>query len=628
MATAGKMLSGRIFNSKIHSQNVTGKERWLGYLIGPCGALLLNAVLASFLNIFYTDVLHLTTVWGGAFLVVFPLVSKVIDAITNVVMGYIIDRTRTKQGKARPWLLLSAPFIFITGILLFVVPSGNETLQVIWVMLSYNLFYSFAFTIYNMSHNLMVPLSTRNTMQRGGLSVFNQIATIMMSGILVALVFPMAIRPLMGVLQVNWIIVMGILSAIALPLTLLEYYFTKERVTEEQTAAGEKKIPFLTQLKIVLTDKYMLVMFLYFLIYTFGSSLKNVGLVYYCDNVLGTYNDGITQMLVSVIGGIPMGIGIFVVWPLAKKIGKRNLTLIGFLLYSVGSAICWMAPTNLPIVLTGQFIKNIGGLPCAYVFMALFADGLDHVEWKSGIRCDGMAMSVYNVIAVAIVGVATAAFNAMLAGSGYIAPELINGETVAYAQPESVKNLITFAFVGLEAITGIVLAGLLIFLTVEKTVGRKQQMIRERQKAECEARGEEWIAPEIRAARDEEMFLLESEEIFAKELREKCEKKGLNYEAELAAHKKLLEDKRAKAAAKKEAAEKKAAEKARLTEEKKQARLAALTPEQLAERKAKENIRAEKEERKWQIEKEKGEAYYLKIQTELAKAAEKSEVKK
>ena len=284
MATAGKMLSGRIFNSRIHSQNVTTKKKWLGYLIGPCGALLLNAVLASFLNVFYTDVLKLTTVWGGAFLVVFPIVSKVIDAITNIIMGYIIDRTKSKQGKARPWLLLSAPLLFVTGVLLFVVPNGNQTLQVIWVMVSYNLFYSFAFTIYTMSHNLMVPLSTRNTLQRGGLSVFNQIATIMMSGILVALIFPMAIRPLMGVLQINWIVVMGILSAIALPLTLLEYYFTKERVTEEQAASGEKKIPFFTQLKIILTDKYMIVMFVYFLIYTFGSSLKNVGLVYYCDS--------------------------------------------------------------------------------------------------------------------------------------------------------------------------------------------------------------------------------------------------------------------------------------------------------------------------------------------------------
>lgn len=613
-----KMLSGRIFNSRIHSKNVTGKEKWLGYLLGPCGALLLNAVLATYLNVYYTDVLKLTTVWGGAFLIVFPVVSKIVDAITNVIMGYIIDRTKTKQGKARPWLLLSAPLLAITGVLLFIVPNGSVGLQVAWVMISYNLFYSFAYTIYNMSHSLMVPLSTRNTMQRGGLSVFNQISTIMMSGILVALVFPMAIMPMLGVDKSLWIIVMGVLSGIALPLTLLEYYFTKERVTEEQMASEEKKIPFLTQLKIVLSDKYMIVMFIYFLIYTLASSLKNLGLVYYCNYVLGTYNDGITQMLVSVIGGIPMGIGIFAVWPLAKKFGKRNVTLVGFLLYALGSAICWMIPTNLYVVLVGQFIKNIGGLPCAYVFMALFADGLDHVEWKSGIRCDGTAMSIYNIIAVAIVGVATAVFNAMISGAGYIPPELVNGETIAAAQPDIVKNVITFSFVGLESITGIILAGLLIFLTVEKTIVRKQAMIRERQKAEAEARGEEWIAPEIQAEIDEKNFIEESERIFAEELKVRCEKKGLNYEAELEKHKTQVAEKRAKQAEKKRLADEKKAAKLKKAEEKKAAKLAKLTPEQLAAKEAKAKKRQERDDAAWAVELEKGEAYYKKIQAELA----------
>lgn len=545
----GKILSSRLFDSRVHSGNVTAKEKWLGYLLGPCGALLLNAVLATYLNVYYTDVLHFTYVWEGVFLVVFPLASKVLDAVTNVIMGYIIDRTKTKQGKARPWLLISAPLLFVTGVLLFVVPEGNETVQVIWVIASYNLFYSFAYTIFNMSHNLMVPLSTRNTLQ------------------------------IMGSDKVNWIIVMSILSAIALPLTLIEYYYTKERVTEEQASDNtEKKVPFLTQLKIVLTDKYMVVMFLYFLIYTFSSSLKNIGLVYYCDNVLGEYNDGKTQMFVSVIGGIPMGIGIFAVWPLAKKIGKRNLTLIGFILYSLGSAICWAAPENMAVVLTGQFIKNIGGLPCAYVFMALFADGLDHIEWKSGIRCDGTAMSIYNIIAVAIVGVATAVFNAMLSSTGYIEPETVDGVTIAFEQSESVKNAITFAFVGLEAITGIVLAGLLVFLSVEKNIERKHKVILERQKAACEAKGEEWVAPEVRTAREEEMFLAESEKIFEKELAEKCRKKGLEYEKELARHKQITAAKREKTLEKKRLSQEKEARKEEFKTVKKPVRLQQCLP--------------------------------------------------
>lgn len=94
-----KLVERKAFESRIHSEYVKPAEKWLGYLIGPAGALLLNAVLATYLNVYYTDVLKLTGLWGGAFLVVFPIVSKIIDAVTNVVMGYLIDRTHTKRGQ-------------------------------------------------------------------------------------------------------------------------------------------------------------------------------------------------------------------------------------------------------------------------------------------------------------------------------------------------------------------------------------------------------------------------------------------------------------------------------------------------------------------------------------------------
>lgn len=478
-------LNSPLLNSRVKSDDVKKSEKWLGYLLGPSGALLLNAVLATYLNVYYTDVLKLTTIWGGAFLTVFPIISKVIDAITNVIMGYIIDHTKTAQGKARPWLLLSAPLLLISGVLLFVVPQGNETVQVIWVMLSYNLFYSFAYTIYNMSHNLMVPLSTRNTEQRGSLSVFNQISTIMMSGIIVALIFPMLIMPQLGVDKSKWIVTMSILSCLALPLTLMEYYFTKERVTmEDINKKDEEKIPYKNLLKAIFTDKYMVLILLYFLIYTVGTQFKNLGLVYFCNYVLGTYNDGKTQTMISVIGGIPMGIGIFAVWPLAKKFGKRNLTIAGFVLYAIGSAICWICPTNMVVVLVGQFIKNIGGLPCSYVFMALFADVLDHLEWKHNFRCDGIAMSIYNIIAVTSVGIVTGLFNMLLSKSGYVAPSLINGETVAAVQSVATKNAITFSFVGLESITAVILIVILAFINVEKHIDKEQAEIKARKEKE------------------------------------------------------------------------------------------------------------------------------------------------
>lgn len=477
---SGKLLETGFFDSRVRSEQVTKSEKWLGYLVGPAGALLLNAVLASYLNVYYTDVLKLTNVWGGAFLTVFPIISKIIDAATNVIMGQIIDRTHTRQGKARPWLLLSAVLVPVTGVLLFTVPNASQTVQIVWVMLSYNLFYSFAFTIYNMSHNLMVPLSTRNTEQRGGLSVFNNISNIMITGILVALIFPMLVLPALGVNQKSWAIVMSVLSILALPLTLTEYYFTRERVTEEMQDSAPQPVSMRRQLQVLVTDTFWVAIVVYFLVYTLCSGFKNLSLVYFCNYVLGTYNDGITQTLVSALGGIPMGIGIFAVWPLAKKFGKRNVTAAGFFIYAAGSAICLINPRSMPVVLVGQFIKNIGGLPCSYVFMALFADVLDHIEWKCGFRCDGLSTSVITIITTVSVGVCSGVFNLLLAKTGYVAPELVDGVTVAAVQNAATQNIIIFFFLGLEIIGSVAMIAALRFLNVEKVIGHEQAEIRAR----------------------------------------------------------------------------------------------------------------------------------------------------
>lgn len=474
-----KFIENKLFASRVKNDNVTDSEKWLGYLVGPAGALLLNAVVASYLNVYYTDVLKLGGIWGGSFLVIFPIVSKIIDAITNIVMGQIIERTHTKEGKARPWLLVSAPLITITALLLFLVPNASEAVQVVWVMLSYNLFYSVAFTIYNMSHSLMVPLSIRDTEQRGGLSVFNNISAVMISGIIVALIFPMVVLPMIGVDKSAWITVMGIIAILALPLTLLEYYYTKERVTAENVDTEQESIPLLTQLKSLIQDKYWVCLFLFLIINHLGSNIKNISLIYYCNYVLGSYNDGITQTLVSVIGGLPMGIGIFAVWPLAKKFGKRNLTMAGCVLYAIGGAVCLLAPTNMVVVLIGQFIKNIGGLPCAYVLMALFADVLDHIEWRFHFRCDGLSASLLTIIMTITAGVANGVFNMMLAKCGYVAPEFVNGETVATVQNAATQNWFTFGFLGFETITAILMIVCLAFINIEKTIDKEQEEIRQ-----------------------------------------------------------------------------------------------------------------------------------------------------
>ena len=177
-----------------------------------------------------------------------------------------------------------------------------------------------------------------------------------------------------------------------------------------------------------------------------------------------------------------MGIGIFAVWPLAKKFGKKNVTMWGFVLYAIGGAVCLVAPTNMVVVLIGQFIKNIGGLPCAYVFMALFADVLDHIEWKHRFRCDGLSTSIYTIILTVCAGLANGIFNLCIAKTGYIAPEYIEAtkETVAAVQNAATQNVFTFFFVGLEIFTGLILAFMLRFLNVEKNIQKEQDEIKAR----------------------------------------------------------------------------------------------------------------------------------------------------
>ncbi len=531
-------LSNKIFDSRIKSQNITNKEKWLGYLAGPAGALFLNALLAQgFLNVFYTDELGLSGVWGGLFLVIFPVLSKILDAATNIIMGIIIDKTKTPQGKARPWMLLAIPLVVITGILLYLVPrNASTTVKVIWIILSYNLYYSFAFTMYNLTHLMMVPLSTRNDMQRSQLAVFNNIANITITGILVALLFPMLVLPRIKGNIDAWITVMSVAAILMLPVMLLEYYFTKERVTEAGGMIQEKDThTFKEKLKACVSSKNWWILVVFWLLYWVGQLTRSNAITYYANWVLGkSYADGITQMLLNVIGGLPMGIGIFLVWPLSKRFGKRTITMLGFILCTIGDIICFLFPSNLPVVLTGQFILNMGIVPAAYVFPALMAGTLDEIEYKNGFRCDGVATSIINSMNTIAVGLSIGILNLLI--SGYIQPEFVDGVCVT-TQPDNVLKGIVWAFVGMNVFIHAILGILLIFLDIEYKLPHIQKVNLQRQKEACEARGEVWIDSQVKAKQIQDELDAQAEEVFAQELKERCEKDPkIDYDTEMAKH--------------------------------------------------------------------------------------------
>ena len=196
--------------------------------------------------------------------------------------------------------------------------------------------------------------------------------------------------------------------------------------------------------------------------------------------------------------------------------------------------------------------------------------------------------------------------------------------TIAFLQPERVTDTITFFFVGLEAIAGLIFAAMLIFVTVEKTVEKKQKVIRERQKAAVLARGEEWIEPEVRAEAEQQKLDAEAEEIFRKELQERAEKKSLDYDKLLAEHNLKIQEKKEKEAEKQRLAAAKAAEKAEKQAAKEQAKREKMTAEQIRIAEEKAEKRAARDREFWKKESREGEESYRKMQCELEKYRAKS----
>ncbi len=520
-----------LLNSRIKTENVSKSEKWIGYLLAPLGPFLFQALVAQYLNVYYTDVCSATAWLDGRFLIIYPVVSKILDAITNVIMGIIIDRTHTKQGKLRPYILISAPLITLSGILLFAIPEMSVQGQMIWVLFSYNFYCSIAFTMFYISSNLLVPNASRNTLQRTQLSVFNNIANVAGTGIIVALLVPMLVMPHIGVDKNKWIIFMSVFAVLALPAVILMYYYTRERVTEEDGGRENVKVPLSKQLKAMFTDNYWLLIMLFYFIFNVCGNCRNIALPYYCNWVLGTYSDGITQTLVNALGGLPMGIGMIAVWPLAKRFGKKNITAVGLVIYSVGSLICFLMPKNMVIVLIGQFIKNMGYVPIAYIFMSLIADILDNIEYKNEFRVDGISGSVYTIITTVSAGIATSIFNVMMTRTGYVAPYEVSSGVFNTQSPEC-QSAISWCFLGFEAVAGIVLAVIVSQIKVEKHLGEITSGLMQRKKKLAEENGETWIDPIEAAKLEEEENKRLEEKARIEKLKRKCEKKGLDFETE------------------------------------------------------------------------------------------------
>lgn len=472
-----KFFESKLLNSRIQSADTCKSEQILGYFLGPCLVYMMyTGVAGTYLTQFYTDVLGL----AGGVLTMMPFVSKLLSSVTSFVIGRMIDRTRSTQGKARPWILASGILLAVCGILLYAVPRASYQIQIIWVVVSYNLFFSLAFAVYSLSHSLMVPLSTRNTKQRDSLAMLTSTGTSMIPGMLATIIMPLLISRI-GVgaeAQGSWITIMGILSILAIPATLIEYYFTLERVTAEAGKASVSDVSFGRQIKACFADKYWVMIILFTFVLQLCNGLSTSSMLYYCNWVLGnSVSDGAAkQILVNMIGQAPMGFGVVILWPLVRKFGKRTVTVVGFSIAAAGSLLVLMNANSLTMVLICLFVKSFGAIP-TYVMASLLAEALDHMEWMNGFRADGFSASVHSIIQPVVMGLAQTLLLAGIHAFGYIAPE---STVQIIVQPDGVKSFFSWCFAGLPMIGYGVCAIIMVFYDVESKMPQITKSLGER----------------------------------------------------------------------------------------------------------------------------------------------------
>lgn len=640
-----------ILRTKVKSANVkVFPEGLLGFFLGPTLALISNSVLSSYLNTYFTNVLDMNS-WASTFFTILPVISVIFVVTGNIVIGRIMDHVKTRAGKARPILLLALPLCILALLVLFIfspfanADSEGSTQMVALVLLAigYNLWFAVAYPFYFTPHSALVNLSTRNSTHRSLLATISNATTLAAMG-LCSMILPFFIGLLFCYANASFIAENNITDAfavikdgvhqyytygeggaiiydqvasynawkvfvIALMIVntvgiIIEYMFTRERITEETMEKGDdtdstkkKAVPVIEQLKVCFKDKYWWIMIALFFFYQLGGMLKNTSQLYFCQAMFsdanGNYSTtigGTYQGTLSIIGAIPTALGMVIAWPIANKFGKAKTIVGGCVLAIIGGIIGLIVPDNFAVVVTSFVIKALGSTPAMYLSLALLADVLDHQEAMKGFRTDGFTMTIYGAIMAGMTGVATGILNAVISATDYNVSEgIVSSEQLRTAMP--------WIFIGGETICYGLILIVCLFLGVEKFGKFDHKAIVIDQKALAEAEGRVYEAPAVVMAREEAEAAAQSEEQRKIELKARCDKKGISFEEEEAKYQAALAEKNAQAEAKKAAAE----EKKKAKEAEAQAKYDALSDaekaalaEKEANKKAKEEAHAAK----------------------------------
>lgn len=429
----------------------------IGYGSGDIAGNVIYSFLASFVMIYLTDTVGLKPGIVGTLMAV----SKLFDGVTDILFGSLIDRTKTKMGKARPWMLW--PYIGNAILLfaIFAVPSGfGETAQYAYFFITYTLLNAVFYTANNIAYSALTALITKNEHERVQLGSYRFIFAFL-TGFVIQKVTVDAVAAFGGGAE-GWRAVALIYAVIGLAVNTLSVLSVRELPEEEQNAeipAKEEKYSLLDAAKLLFANKFYLMICGIYILSQIYSAILGVG-IYFMTYVLG--NADLLGDFAAAIN-IPMIAGLICTPFIIRKAGGMyRVNLVGYGIAAASRALVMAAGYmgNVPMMLVFTAAASIGMSPMQGDLNALIASCSEYTCLTKGRRIDGTMFSCTSLGVKIGGGIGTALSGWLLEAGGYI-----NGAAV---QPESCVDMLYFMYLWLPVILNLVITVLLGFLKVEQ----------------------------------------------------------------------------------------------------------------------------------------------------------------
>lgn len=428
---------------------ISMKEK-IAYGLGDTSCNIVVGLTTSLLTFFYTDYIGVSVGMVGLII----LISRFFDGGSDVIMGLIVDRTKSKYGKARPWVLWASIPYAIGCVLLFTVPPASSMVQAVYIFITYNFIQTVCYTALNLPYSSLAALMTRNQYERGSINAIRM--ALSPFGRILATAVTLPLVKALGDDQRAWIMAAAIYGAIALALLLFCFFNTKERVqlTVEQ---ADTKVPIGTSLKALFKNKYWALGLLLWAMLSVYMTLSGTSLSYYSKWILG--NSLLTSPL-YIAEQVPCIVLTFFI-PLAlRKVSKRNLALAGAMICIAGQIGLLFDDGSFTFAIVSAICRGIGQAPLMGVVFSFIADSVEYGQYKTHLRLEGLIYSAASVGSKLGGGLMSAAFGWILSWAGY--------DGVLAVQSETTIRTISALFVWGPIIVWGVTAVILLFHRLEK----------------------------------------------------------------------------------------------------------------------------------------------------------------